>query len=197
MTVTVGVLALQGGFHKHEQKMHELGAKTTQVRYADDLKSIDGLIIPGGESTVILRHLKKESLIEPLQEFATNHSVFGTCAGLILMSKAIEKDGNIDSSMIPFGWLDVSVERNAYGRQIESLETELECQLKGKTKEKCPAVFIRAPIITKVGSDVAILSMYKEDPVLVRQGNFLGASFHPELTSSSAIHSYFLQMIQN
>lgn len=186
----IGVLALQGAFAKHEAMIADLGVAVIQVRTPGDLQSCDGLIIPGGESTTIFRQMNFIELIEPLIQFATKRPVFGTCAGLILISKDL-----INGSLTkPFGLLDVTVERNSYGRQIDSFQTLLEISLPPK-KSVVPALFIRAPRIRRCGPDVRVLATHSSEPVLVQQGIHLGATFHPELTTDASIHEYFLSMV--
>lgn len=185
----VGVLALQGDFAKHVEALRSLGVETKEVRQPQDLNECAGLIIPGGESTVMLRHIDFIHLKQPLLEFAQTHPVFGTCAGLILMSKQIEA-----SSMKPLGMLDITLARNAFGRQIESFEAFVELRLDSHHPKLFPTYFIRAPRIRAIEEGVDILATYQGEPVLVRQGHCLGASFHPELASDPLIHRYFLSI---
>jgi pyridoxal 5'-phosphate synthase pdxT subunit len=189
--LVVGVLALQGAFAKHIEVLKSLGAESIEVRKPADLLKCDALIIPGGESTTIMKQMKFIDFIPPFLEFSQKKPVFGTCAGLILISQTI-----IGDAMQPFQLIDVDVERNAFGRQVESFHTELELCLKpGQTKE-VPAFFIRAPRIRRVGELVKVISALDSgEPVLIRQGNHLGATFHPELTHDSTIHAYFLSLI--
>lgn len=187
----IGILALQGAFAKHETKINELGAATSLIRTPGDLQDCDALIIPGGESTTIFKQMNFIELKKPILQFAAKKPVFGTCAGLILMSKEI-----INSSLPePLGLLDVSVERNSFGRQIESFNANLEICLQGK-KLNTSALFIRAPRIRRCGPEVKILASYEGEPVLVQQGDFLGSTFHPELTSETCIHDYFLSLVK-
>ena len=188
-SLTVGVLALQGAFAKHQEALEVLGVATLQVRKPEDLLLCDGLIIPGGESTTILTQMKFIELINPVLEFAKTKPIFGTCAGLILMSKEV-----LNFSQEPFGILDVVVERNAYGRQIASFSTEIDIP---SLMNKCGAFFIRAPRIVRCGPNVQILATYEDEPVLVQQGHHLGATFHAELTSDTLLHEYFLSIITN
>ncbi len=188
-SLTVGVLALQGAFAKHQDALERLGVTTLQVRKPVDLLLCDGLIIPGGESSTIFRQMKYIELINPLLEFAKTKPIFGTCAGLILMSKKI-----MNFPLEPFGILDVVVERNAYGRQIASFSTEIDIPT---LLNKCDALFIRAPRIVQCGPDVQILATYEDEPVLVQQGHHLGATFHAELTTDTVVHEYFLSIITN
>lgn len=191
MTIKIGVLALQGDFAKHIDVLRSMGVEVIEVRKPEDLSNCMGLIIPGGESTVMLRQIDFIKLKQPLLEFAQQRPVFGTCAGLILMSSQIQA-----SSMQPLGLLDVAVERNAFGRQIESFTTSLELNLESEKMKRADAFFIRAPRIRQVGPAVKILASFEQEAVLVQQGFHLGASFHPELTQDSTIHRYFLEMIR-
>lgn len=190
--MTIGVLALQGDFAKHIEMLIQLGVHTVEVRKPEDLDKCDGLIIPGGESTVIFRQMNFIKLTEKLLEFGSKKPIFGTCAGLILMSSEI-----ISSPMKPFGFLDVQVERNAFGRQVESFKTNVQVHLNAKKQTASfPAYFIRAPKIKSCDSAVEILAEYDGEPILVKQGYHLGASFHPELTTDTSIHRYFLSLVQ-
>jgi len=187
--VKIGVLALQGAFAKHEAVLSKLGAITKQVRKPDDLLTLDGLIIPGGESTTMLYHLEFIKLTEALCEFAKEKPIFGTCAGLILMSKEIASFPKLR----PFGLLDIVVERNAYGRQAESFCSTIDISFPEKKSIRFPALFIRAPSIKSVGPEIKVLASYEGAPVFVQQGIHMGASFHPELTDHSDIHRYFIK----
>lgn len=189
--MTVGVLALQGAFAKHIAMLHALGVEAMEVRKPEDLSTCDGLIIPGGESTTIFRQIHFIHLVPSLREFSKSKPVFGTCAGLILMSNEI-----ISDAMTPFGWLDVSVERNAYGRQAESFVQEIELHLESRQRHPMQAIFIRAPRICRTGVKVEILAEINGEPVLVKEGHYLGATFHPELSQDSAIHEYFIGMVR-
>ncbi len=188
--MTVGVLALQGAFRAHIQILNQLDAETAEVRVPADLEGVDALVIPGGESTTISMLLESSGLFEPLADkIEKGMAVLGTCAGLILLSTNIE-DGRADQRS--FRRLDIDVQRNGYGTQIESFETELETTV---TPNAVHAVFIRAPRITRVGSGVEVLAESRGEPVLVRQGNALGAAFHPELSQDPRIHQLFLDSI--
>jgi 5'-phosphate synthase pdxT subunit len=190
MKKRVGILALQGDFEAHSKALERAGAEPVLVRTAEDLKSIDGLVIPGGESTTILKLLDFMDLKEPLREFAREKPVFGTCAGAILLAKEVR-----NPEQESFGLIDLTVERNGYGRQIDSRVasihpgSDLEKRAGGGDME---AVFIRAPIIRRAGPDVSILAEYEGDPVLVEQGKHLVATFHPELTQDSRVHKLFV-----
>lgn len=192
----IGILALQGDFAKHQEMLGSLGVATQLVRQPADLVGCDGLIIPGGESTVMLRQLDFIQMKPAVIEFAQRKPLFGTCAGLILMSRAVE-----ESSMQPLGLLDITVKRNAFGRQIDSFQAPVSLQLKQSHGSLLHghlfhAFFIRAPRIQTVGSTVEVLASYADAPILVRQGRHLGASFHPELTSDTSIHRYFIEMVK-
>jgi pyridoxal 5'-phosphate synthase pdxT subunit len=188
--IKVGVLALQGAFSKHLEMLNSLGVHAIEVRKSEELQQCHGLIIPGGESTTIMRQINFIKLAVDLEEFAKQKPIFGTCAGLILMSKKIVAD-----PMTPFGFLDIEVERNAFGRQADSFQMDVDMQLEGKTQKKFPAVFIRAPKIKACTTKVEILSEYAGEPILVKQGCHLGSTFHPELTNNSSIHEFFIKII--
>ena len=183
----VGVLALQGDFEAHEKALKRAGAEAVEVRSAAGFKGLDGLILPGGESSTMLKLLEEEKLVEPLREFAQSHPVFGTCAGAILLASAVSHPAQPS-----LGLMDIDVERNAYGRQLDSRIAQL--QLEG-SNVPLEAVFIRAPIIRRVGEDVKVLAEYQDTPVLVEQGKHLVATFHPELTSDPSVHLMFLDKI--
>lgn len=187
--LVIGVLALQGAFAKHAEILQGLGAKVVEVRKPADLLKCDALVIPGGESTAIMKQIRFINLSEAFLTFSKHKPVFGTCAGLILIAEKI-----IGDSMRPFQLLDVEVERNAFGRQIESFYTDLEVNLKPGQTKQIPAIFIRAPRIRRVGAAVKVLASFEEEPVLIRQGLHLGATFHPELTTDPTIHAYFLAL---
>jgi 5'-phosphate synthase pdxT subunit len=187
----VGVLALQGDFAKHGEMLQSLGIEVQEVRTPQDLRGCEGLILPGGESTVMVRQIEFISLWEPLLAFAQEKPVFGTCAGLILMSHQVQH-----SSFKTLELLDVETMRNAYGRQVESFEASIVINLPSSHDRRFPAYFIRAPRIRSCSKGVDILAQYQGEPVLVRQGFHLGACFHPELTSDPVIHAYFIRMIK-
>lgn len=190
-SITIGVLALQGAFAKHMEMLKTLGVNAIEVRKPEELNKCDGLIIPGGESTTILKQINFIKMAVDLEEFAKQKPVFGTCAGLILISKKIVAD-----SMAPFGFLDIEIERNAYGRQVESFQANVEIQLEAKASKKFLAVFIRAPRIKACTTKVEILGEYEGEPILVKQGPHLGSTFHPELTNDPSIHDYFLNLVR-
>jgi 5'-phosphate synthase pdxT subunit len=190
-TPLIGVLALQGAFAAHESVLRNLGAVTRRVRTPDDLDGLDGLVLPGGESTTMSNLLESSDLFEPISRLiGEGLPVFGTCAGLILLATKI-LDGRGDQRC--FAAIDVTVRRNAYGRQIDSFETEL---LVDGVDHPVPAMFIRAPVIESIGSDVQVLALDRGAACLVRQGNVLAASFHPELTSDAAVHEMFVDMVR-
>lgn len=195
--LTVGVLALQGAFFKHIEMLRKAGAIAVEVRKPQDLIKCDGLIIPGGESTTISKLLSFIGLTDPIKEFSRNKPIFGTCAGLIVMSHEILGNGGNEVSPQSFDLLNITVERNAYGRQTESFQDEVQIAIKPSSTTSFPAIFIRAPRIKHVSKDVKVLAEYKGEPVLVQQGFHLGATFHPELSNKSLIHSYFLKLIQS
>ena len=186
----IGVLSLQGDFREHLQTFEELGIETIRVRKPADLKGISGLVIPGGESTVIDKLSQIYELREPIIELIQmGMPVFGTCAGLILLSDRIVDGIEGQKS---FGGLDVSVQRNAFGSQVDSFEADLNFEGIGNPVH---AAFIRAPIVTEVGPNVQKLAQLSDGRVVaVRQGNLLGISFHPEVTGETAVHKYFAEM---
>jgi len=189
----VGVLALQGDFEAHQKALESTGADAVQVRTAEELENIDGLIIPGGESTTMLKLLNLMDLKESLRRFVSEKPVFGTCAGAILLAKDV-----LNPPQESFGAVDLTVERNGYGRQIDSrvaqIEPDAEFQRRVGAGEM-EAVFIRAPIIRRAGPGVNILAQYDGDPVLVEQGKYLVATFHPELTDDPRVHKLFLSKL--
>jgi 5'-phosphate synthase pdxT subunit len=186
-----GVLALQGDFEAHWNALAGAGAVAMQVRTAADLDGLDGLVIPGGESTTMLRILKDEGLIEPLVRFGRERPIFGTCAGAILLATEVSNPAQ-DS----LGLVDIAIERNAYGRQLDSrvvrLMPEEEFLLRTGPGE-LETVFIRAPIIRRIGSGARVYLRYNGDPVLVAHGRHLVATFHPELTGDPRIHRLFVE----
>jgi 5'-phosphate synthase pdxT subunit len=189
----VGVLALQGDFAAHAAALSRAGAEPVLVREANQFGDLDGLVIPGGESTTMLKLLRYEDLFDDLVEFGRRKPVFGTCAGAILMAKGVTSPAQES-----FGLVDIDIERNAYGRQIDSRVVDLQ-PLPDFENRTAPgplkAVFIRAPIIRRVEDDVKVLASYKGDPVLIEQGRYLVATFHPELTDDARVHSLFLSKL--
>ncbi|NWL90241.1 pyridoxal 5'-phosphate synthase glutaminase subunit PdxT [Paenibacillus sp. 79R4] len=185
----VGVLALQGAVTEHIRSIELAGAEGVAVKHTEQLEELDGLIIPGGESTTIGKLMRKYEFIEAIRAFSEQGKpIFGTCAGLIVMAKEIESGEEAH-----LGLMDIKVSRNAFGRQRESFETNLD--VKG-LQEPLRAVFIRAPLITAVGNEVDILSTYNDEIVAARQGHLLVSSFHPELTDDYSLHTYFTEMIK-
>jgi len=189
MTVRIGVLALQGAVAEHIRCIEACGAEGVAIKRAHQLDEIDGLIIPGGESTTIGKLMKEYDFIDAIRAFsAARKPIFGTCAGLIVIAQRIT-----GQDWAHLGLMDITVSRNAFGRQRESFETDLDVKgIEGKVR----AVFIRAPLITETGPDVDILSAYNGQVVAARQGHLLATSFHPELTDDTRLHAYFLDMIQ-
>ncbi len=185
----IGVLALQGDFREHIRILKKLGADAVEVRLPAELKGLDGLIIPGGESTTINKMMRAYGFPEEIKKFARKGTpVFGTCAGLIVLAGKIDgrKGGQLNL-------IDVDVKRNAYGRQVDSREADVTLDFTGTGTFR--AVFIRAPQIRKTGAGVKSLARYEDKTVLARQKNILICSFHPELTEDTRIHQYFLDMI--
>ncbi len=170
---------MQGNFREHVAMLRALGAEAVEVRLPEELDGLDGLVIPGGESTAIARLMRLYGLEEALRRFA--QPVFGTCAGMILLDRD------------HFGLVDIEVDRNAYGRQVASFEADLE--LDGES-EPLRGVFIRAPRVREVGPEVEVLAELDGEPVLLRQGRFLVASFHPELTDDTRVHAVFLNLVR-
>ncbi len=185
----IGVLALQGAFIEHAKRLQAVGAEPVLVRLPEQLDELDGLIIPGGESTTIGKLAASYGLIEPLRAFASTKPTWGTCAGMIFLAKDI----GIDRQPI-LGLMDITVNRNAFGRQVDSFETNLTiAPLEGGPLH---AVFIRAPVVTKAGDNVAILSALDDGRIVaVQQGHLLATAFHPELTDDTRLHQYFVQLI--
>ena len=185
----VGVLALQGDFREHMNSLRKLKVTPIEVRTKEELDSVEGLIIPGGESTTIGKLLRKYNLdIEIKKKYNHGMPIYGTCAGAILLAKEI-----VDSKQPKMDLIDISVSRNAYGRQIDSFEAEISIP---DSKKPFNAVFIRAPQITQIRNGVKILSKYKKQPVLIRTDDILISTFHPELTEDTRVHEYFVKMIK-
>ena len=189
--IKVGVLAVQGAVAEHLELLNQIPDVCAQeVKYLDELNEIDGLIIPGGESTAIGRLLRDFNLLQPLKERILNGMpVWGTCAGMILLAKSLENDPTVH-----LGVMDITVERNAYGRQLGSFTTEVE--IEKISSNKIPLVFIRAPYVTQVKSDVDILLEVNDHIVACQQKQMLATSFHPELTKDTSFHRYFINMIK-
>jgi len=193
----VGVLALQGDVREHVKSLNSLNVAVQKVRNPEELKTVNALVIPGGESTTISMLAKRVGLLDPLRKFVKDgFAVYGSCAGMIMLAEEI-LDGRSDQETI--GGIDITVRRNAFGRQVDSFETDLALK---DFKNNFKAVFIRAPWVERVGSQVEVLATYKtennqEHPVMVRQGALLATSFHPELTNDNRIHEYFVQMAKS
>ena len=184
--LTIGVLALQGDFDAHRQRLEELGARVVLVKKPEQLSQIDGLVIPGGESSTFLK-LLGEAGLEKLKDFVRLKPSFGTCAGAILLAKEVE-----NPPQSGLGAIDIGIRRNAYGRQIDSSIRE------GRFRDSpIEMVFIRAPRIERVGPGVEVLATEGKDPVVVRQGKTMAATFHPELSDDSRIHRAFLDLVRN
>lgn len=186
----IGVLAMQGAFIEHQRMLEKLGVEAVQVRTAQQLKEIDGLIIPGGESTTIGKLIVEFGLDSIILERAKEGMpIFGTCAGMIILAKDIQ-----DSTQFRLGLMDIVVSRNAFGRQVDSFETDIACDIIGE--KPYPAVFIRAPYVIKVQPEVDILATFDDKIIFVRHGNFLASAFHPELTEDTRVHEYFVGMVE-
>jgi 5'-phosphate synthase pdxT subunit len=186
---TIGILAIQGDYAAHADALAESGAEPVEVRKPDQLPGIDGLILPGGESTTILRFLEKLRFFDLLVEFCGKKPVFGTCAGAILLAREV-----VNPPQRSLGLLDAVVERNAYGRQIDSSIVTTETKLPGGPLEM---VFIRAPKIVESGPGVEVLAQRDGSPVLVRQGHLLAATFHPELSGDRRVHRLFVDLVRS
>lgn len=188
----IGVLALQGAFREHIKILQDLGVEAVEVRLPQDLEGLDGLIIPGGESTTIGKLAVEYDLVEPLTEFAGEKPVWGTCAGMIFMAKDIGRDQPL------LGVMDIAVERNAFGRQVDSFRTQLDMP-RVNGEGPFPAIFIRAPKITSADEEkgVQVLARLQDGTaVAARQGHWLVTSFHPELSGDDRFHRYFLSLIE-
>ncbi|MFM1986261.1 MAG: pyridoxal 5-phosphate synthase glutaminase subunit PdxT [Actinomycetota bacterium] len=193
----VGVLALQGDVREHVNSLSSLNVAVQKVRNPEELKTVNALVIPGGESTTISMLAKRVGLMDPLRKFVKDgFAVYGSCAGMIMLADEI-LDGKSDQETI--GGIDITVRRNAFGRQVDSFETDLNI----KDFNDCfRAVFIRAPWVERVGTSVEVLATYKTEknedhPVMVRQGSLLATAFHPELTQDNRVHEYFVQMAKS
>jgi 5'-phosphate synthase pdxT subunit len=184
----IGVLAIQGDFAAHAQALEDVGADAVEVRNSADLTGLDGLVLPGGESTTFLKFLERDGLLESLQRFVAQKPAFGTCAGCILLARNVSHPAQQSLAA-----MDISVERNAYGRQIDSAIQTGPTQLPGGPLEM---VYIRAPRIAGVGQGVEVLAEREGFPVLVRQGRLLAATFHPELSSDRRVHQLFVDIVR-
>jgi pyridoxal 5'-phosphate synthase pdxT subunit len=185
----VGVLAIQGDYARHVAALHRLGHSPLLVRTEKELNQCDGLIIPGGESTTLTIVMQKHKLWEPLYEFGRQKVIFGTCAGLIILATEVP-----NHTFTPLGLIDITVERNAYGRQKDSFIDDVVVSPNGR-QHHIPGFFIRAPKILKVGKTVTVLGKHHDEIVLVENDHILAATFHPELSGDDFVHQYFIQKI--
>jgi pyridoxal 5'-phosphate synthase pdxT subunit len=181
----IGILALQGDFEAHHRALERAGAQASEVRTAAGLDALDGLVIPGGESSTMLKLIKEEHLFESLRQFGAHKPIFGTCAGAILLASEV-----LHPAQPSLGLMDMCIERNGYGRQIDSRIASI--NVAGRSAE---AVFIRAPVIRRVGPGVKVLATYQDHPVLAEEGKHLVATFHPELTDDDTIHRLFVKKV--
>lgn len=186
--MTIGVLAIQGDYEAHKARLEQLGAKVTLVRKPQQLDKIDGIVIPGGESSTFLNFLAEQGFLEKLRDFVSIKPTFGTCAGAILLAKQVENPPQQSLEA-----MDIRVRRNAYGRQIDSSIRAARTKLNGGPLEM---VFIRAPKIVGTGKGVEVIATFGGDPVLVRQGNKMAATFHPELSDDTRVHQEFIDMVK-
>lgn len=186
--MVIGVLAVQGDYDAHRARLERLGAATIAVRKPEQLESLDAIILPGGESSTMLKFLEQDGFFEVLSTFVKQKPCFGTCAGAILLAAQVE-----NPSQTSLNALDITVKRNAYGRQLDSSIRRVATGLKGGELEM---VFIRAPKITRVGKQVKVLAELKGDPVLVVQGKTMAATFHPELSDDTRVHAAFLELVK-
>ena len=189
----IGVLALQGAFIEHIAKLRELGVRACEVRLPREIQGLDGLILPGGESTTIGKLMMTYGLLDPLRRFAERHAVWGTCAGMILMAKEIGRDQPV------LGLMDISVERNAFGRQIDSFEELLKVDvLREGPGKPFPGIFIRAPRLVEARPPAYVIARLADGTaVAAREGNWLATSFHPELSADLRFHEYFIELARS
>jgi len=183
---TVGVLALQGDFEAHRKALERAGAFGIEVRTTAQMQACDGLIVPGGESTTMLKLLEIENLLEPLREFGRAKPIYGSCAGAILLAREVTNPAQMSLDL-----MDIGVERNAYGRQIDSHIAAVKID----DGPELAAVFIRAPIIRRVGEGARVLARHQHDPVWVEQGRHMVTTFHPELTEDARVHRHFVEKL--
>ncbi len=190
----VGVLALQGSFREHQDVLKRIGVEVVEIKLPKQIRDLDGIIIPGGESTTIGKLAVDFDLLNPLREFGEKKAIWGTCAGAILLSKDADRNQPLLRLM------DITVDRNAFGRQIASFETELDIpvlEIISSTPASFPGIFIRAPLITSVEGDAEILAKLLDGRIVAaRQGHLLATAFHPELTDDDRVHRYFLHLVQ-
>lgn len=189
----IGVLALQGAFYEHIEMLEDIGIASAEIRLPRQLAELDGLIIPGGESTTIAKLAVAYDFIDPLKRFAAEKAVWGTCAGMIFMAK------NVDADQPVLGLMDIGVARNAFGRQVDSFEIDLKvADLAGGEQVPFPAVFIRAPKLVSVGGNVRVLASLPDGPpVAACQGKWLATAFHPELSSDNRFHRFFADLTRS
>jgi 5'-phosphate synthase pdxT subunit len=193
VTVRVGVLALQGDTREHLAALSEAGAEAVKVRRISELDSVDALVIPGGESTAMSKLLREFELLEPLRtRLADGMPAYGSCAGMILLATEIVDAGVPGREALPLGAIDMTVRRNAFGRQVDSFEGDIAFE---GLDESMHAVFIRAPWVERVGADVRVLAAAAGHPVAVRQGRMLATSFHPEMTGDRRVHQLFVDIV--
>lgn len=185
----IGVLAIQGDYEAHKARLEQLDAEVTLVRKPEQLDAIDGIVIPGGESSTFLNFLAERGFLEKLRDFVSTKPTFGTCAGAILLAKQVENPPQQSLEA-----MDIRIRRNAYGRQIDSSIRQAQTKLGDKPLEM---VFIRAPKIVSTGKGVEVLATHGGDPVLVRQGKIMAATFHPELSDDTRVHQEFVKMVRN
>jgi 5'-phosphate synthase pdxT subunit len=185
----IGVLAIQGDYEAHWRRLEQLGAEVTLVRKPEQLDSIDGIVIPGGESSTFLNFLAERGFLKKLRDFVSTKPTFGTCAGAILLARQVENPPQQSLEA-----MDIRIRRNAYGRQIDSSIRQAQSKLGDKPLEM---VFIRAPKIVSIGKGVEVLATASGDPVLVRQGKIMAATFHPELSDDTRVHQEFVKMVKN
>jgi 5'-phosphate synthase pdxT subunit len=188
--LTIGVLALQGAFREHAAMVARLGASAREVRLPEHLDGLDGLIIPGGESTTIGKLMGTYGLTEPLRAFVAERPVLGTCAGLIMLA---QRTTDTDQPLLRV--MDITVRRNAFGRQVHSFEAPVELRFASGRSDIFPGVFIRAPWVEEVGDEVEVIATFDGHIVGVRQEHLVGIAFHPELTDDQRVHAYFLDMV--
>jgi len=184
----IGILALQGNFDQHKKMLDLLGINNIFIRYLSDVDKCDAIVIPGGESTAISKLIDRNNLRHVLTEYAKTNSLFGTCAGMILLSS-----NNESKNLMPLGIMDFTVHRNAYGKQIKSFSDDL--QLDFSDDADFHAVFIRSPKVSKIGKNIKILAKYKKQPVMITDGRHFATTFHPEIGSDIRIHNYFMEQI--
>ena len=183
----IGVLAIQGDFEKHKQMLLSLGQEVAEVRTSEQLMQTDALIIPGGESTTLIKFFKEFGLDKTIRQYATSHPLLGTCAGLIVLARTVDSTGDYS-----LGLIDLEVRRNAYGRQRESFVDQIQINLNGSSST-FTGVFIRAPKIGQYGKNIRILGRHHDDIVMAAAENILVCTFHPELTDDTRIHNYFIK----